>query len=56
MPAHGTRLWTDAEDKRLLRMYREGYEPKIMAEAFGRSAQAISDRRRKLLSEECATR
>ncbi len=55
MPVHGSRPWTDAEDKRLLRMYREGYEPKIMAEAFGRPAKTISDRRRKLLSDECPT-
>ena len=55
MPAGKPNLWTEAEDKRLLRMYREGYEPKIMAEALGRSAKAVSDRRRKLLEEDYPT-
>jgi hypothetical protein len=55
MPFHGARPWTDAEDKRLLRMYRDGYERRMIAEALGRPAKAITDRKRKLMADECLT-
>lgn len=51
MPVHGARPWTDAEDKRLLRMYREGYERDLIAESLGRPAKSITERKRKLLPE-----
>ena len=55
MPFHGARPWTDSEDKRLLRMYRDGYERRMIAEALGRPAKAITDRKRKLMADECPT-
>ncbi len=36
-------------------MYREGYERRIIAEALGRPAAAVTDRKRKLLDEQCPT-
>jgi DNA-binding NarL/FixJ family response regulator len=55
MPFRGSRPWTDAEDKRLLRMYKDGYERRIIAEALGRPPKTITDRKRKLLADECQT-
>ena len=55
MRVHGPRLWTEAEDKRLLRMYREGYERRAIAEALGRPPATITDRKRKLMADECPT-
>lgn len=52
MSIHGPRSWSEAEDKRLMRMYREGYEPRVVAEALGRPVKTISERRRKLLDDE----
>ncbi len=48
--------WTDAEDKRLLLMYSEGYERCLIAESLGRPAKSITERKRKLLAENCRTR
>ena len=45
------RPWTAAEDKRLLRMYEEGYPRKVIAEALGRRGEAVSDRRRALMNK-----
>ena len=55
MPFHRPRPWTDAEDKRLLRMYREGYGRSVIAEALGRPVQSVSDRKRKLVEKESPT-
>ena len=55
MSAASHNAWTDVADQRLLRMYREGYGAKIIAEASGRSPKAVSDRRRKLLEEKHLT-
>lgn len=55
MPAGKPKPWTEAEDKRLLRMYREGYERRVIAEALGRPAGAVTDRKRRLLADECPT-
>jgi DNA-binding NarL/FixJ family response regulator len=49
MPAGRPKPWTDAEDKRLLRMYREGFARSEIAEALGRRAESVSDRKRLLL-------
>ena len=51
MRTHGVRPWTEAEDKRLMRMYREGYERRVIAEALGRPAATVTDRKRKLLED-----
>ena len=53
MPFHAARPWTDAEDKRMLRMYREGYTRSIIAEALGRPVKTITDRKRKLTADGC---
>lgn len=50
-----TRLWTDAEDKRVLRMYREGYEPRTISESLVRPVRTVSELKRRLLEEECPT-
>ena len=51
MAFRNTRPWTDAEDKHLRHMYREGYEPRIVAEALGRPAKTVSERRCKLMED-----
>ena len=52
MAFYGARPWTDAEDKRMLRMYREGYEARTISESLGRPVKTISERRRKLQMDE----
>ena len=55
MTLRSFRPWTEAEDQRLLRMYRDGYERTVIAEALGRRPKAITDRKRTLLADECPT-
>lgn len=54
MSAHHIRAWSDAEDKRLMRMYREGYERRFIAESLGRTKQAVTKRKRQI-KETCPT-
>lgn len=48
MPAGKPKLWTDPEDRRLMRMYREGYMRSEIAEALGRTGEAVSKRKKQL--------
>jgi len=54
MSAHHIRPWSDAEDKRLMRMYREGYERSLIAESLGRTREAVTKRKRQI-EEICPT-
>ena len=54
MAAGKPKLWTEAEDKRLLRMYRDGYMREAIAESLGRTKEAVS-KRKKHLEETCST-
>ena len=54
MPPGKPSVWTDTEDRRLLRMYNEGYERRVIAEALGRTGEAVSKRKRHL-KELCPT-
>ena len=53
MPAGKPKVWTDAEDKRLLRMHSEGYERRVIAESLGRTGEAVT-KRRKFLEQVCS--
>lgn len=54
MVGYRSRPWTDAEDKRMMRMYREGYGRSVIAESLGRSGEAVTKRKRQL-EQRCPT-